>query len=254
MTDDARSIEVEIEVVGTPEEVWRAIATGPGISSWYVPHSVEECEGGALSASFGPGMDVTGTVAAWDPPRRVLFDNAEETGGLAFEWHVEARDGRTCVVRLVNSGFGQGEEWDAHFDGMAEGWPLFLENLRLHLAHFAGETGTAILPTATWEKRRDEAWRTLLDALGQSPGLAVGKRFTTAGSGAPALAGTVTRVCPTGVSLLLEHPCAGTGFVVAEGYGAQSGVSVWCYLYGAEAAGVAARDEPRWRNWLTETG
>lgn len=28
-----RSIELEIEVPGTPEQVWRAIATGPGISS-----------------------------------------------------------------------------------------------------------------------------------------------------------------------------------------------------------------------------
>ncbi|MBV1893467.1 MAG: hypothetical protein KUG57_05420 [Ilumatobacteraceae bacterium] len=38
---DEPSIELEIEVEGTPEEVWRAIATGPGISSWYVPHTVE---------------------------------------------------------------------------------------------------------------------------------------------------------------------------------------------------------------------
>ena len=45
MDDDRRSIELEIEVVGTPEEVWQAIATGPGISSWYVPHTVEEREG-----------------------------------------------------------------------------------------------------------------------------------------------------------------------------------------------------------------
>jgi len=28
-----RSIEIEFEVPGTPEEVWKAIATGPGISS-----------------------------------------------------------------------------------------------------------------------------------------------------------------------------------------------------------------------------
>jgi len=28
-----REVQVEVEVPGTPEEVWRAIATGPGISS-----------------------------------------------------------------------------------------------------------------------------------------------------------------------------------------------------------------------------
>ena len=35
-----RSVQVEFEVPGTPEEVWQAIATGPGISSWFVPTEV----------------------------------------------------------------------------------------------------------------------------------------------------------------------------------------------------------------------
>ena len=40
-----RSIQVEVEVPGTPEEVWQAIATAPGISCWFVPAQFEE-EGG----------------------------------------------------------------------------------------------------------------------------------------------------------------------------------------------------------------
>ena len=32
-----RSVQAEVEVPGTPEEVWEAIATGPGITSWFVP-------------------------------------------------------------------------------------------------------------------------------------------------------------------------------------------------------------------------
>ena len=40
-----RSVEAEAEVPGSPEEVWRAIATGKGISSWFVPTTVEEREG-----------------------------------------------------------------------------------------------------------------------------------------------------------------------------------------------------------------
>lgn len=68
MTEQRRSLEHEIEVEGTPEQVWRAIATGPGISSWYVPHTVEERTGGAASARFGsaPEMEVPGRVAAWE--------------------------------------------------------------------------------------------------------------------------------------------------------------------------------------------
>ena len=35
-----RSIRVEVEVPGTPEQVWEAIATGPGGSSWFVPTEI----------------------------------------------------------------------------------------------------------------------------------------------------------------------------------------------------------------------
>src|SRR5690606_13576040 len=64
MSEQHRSIELAVEVEGTPEEVWRAIATGPGISSWYVPHQVEEREGGAALAAFGdtPEMQIPGRV------------------------------------------------------------------------------------------------------------------------------------------------------------------------------------------------
>ena len=33
------------EVPGTPDEVWQAIATGPGISSWFVPTKFEDRDG-----------------------------------------------------------------------------------------------------------------------------------------------------------------------------------------------------------------
>ena len=57
-----RSVEAEVEVPGTPEEVWQAIATGPGISSWFVPTTVEEREGGAIVCNFGPGMESLSTI------------------------------------------------------------------------------------------------------------------------------------------------------------------------------------------------
>ena len=66
-----RSVQVEVEVPGTPEEVWQAIATGPGISSWFVPTEFEERDGKpvAVKMNFGPGMESRSAVTAWDPPR-----------------------------------------------------------------------------------------------------------------------------------------------------------------------------------------
>jgi len=252
MTDDRR-IELEIEVPGTPEEVWRAIATGPGISSWYVPHVVEEREGGAASASFGPGpeMQIEGRVAAWEPPHRIVFDGGEGAGGFAFEWLVEARDQGSCVVRLVNSGFGTGEEWDDQYDAMTEGWKLFLFNLKLHLEHFKGRTATASLPMAMWAEGSDGAWATVVSALGLAEQPAVGEHVAVSGADVPPLAGTVVRSEPGKLALLVDSPAPGTAFIAAESYGSVScGVSVWMYLYGPEGAAAVERDEPRWRSWL----
>ncbi|MYI97984.1 MAG: SRPBCC domain-containing protein, partial [Acidobacteria bacterium] len=62
-----RSIQAEAEVPGTPEEVWEAIATGPGIGSWFYPTDVDERVGGALRYHTGSEMDhIPAKVTAWD--------------------------------------------------------------------------------------------------------------------------------------------------------------------------------------------
>ncbi len=251
-----RRIELEVEVPGTPEQVWRAIATGPGISSWYVPHVVDEREGGAATAWFGPGgeLQVDGRVAAWEPPHRVVFASADGGEGLAFEWLVEACDGASCVVRLVTSGFGSGEDWDEQYDGMAEGWQLFLLNLRLHMEHFVGLTATPMLPGARWPGPRSAAWTVLCEALGVPSAPAVGQRVAVQATDAPALAGRVVDVDTWRLALLVDQPAPGTAFIAAEHHGDQAGVAVWSYLYGPDAAVFAARDEPRWQAWLMDRG
>lgn len=249
---DPDSIELEIEVAGSPEEVWRAIATGPGITSWYVPHTVEERPGGAAAARFGPGpeMEVPGRVAAWEPPRRVVFDGGDGVGGLAFEWLVEARDGGTCIVRLVNSGFGNGDGWDDQYDAMTEGWKMFLSNLQLHLAHFAGQSATTSMPGATWPEPAEAAWDKLGRILGIPADASIGDRLDLRQEGGPSVGGTVSDVAPTRLTLLLDEPAPGTALIAAEAMGDVTQVSVWSYFYGAGAGDIVDRDEPQWQALL----
>lgn len=249
---EERSIELEVEVAGTPEEVWRAVATGPGISSWYVPHMVEERAGGAAMASFGPGpeMQIPGRVAVWDPPRRIRFDGGEGVDGLTFEWTVEPAGDHRCRVRLVNAGFGQGNEWDSQYDAMVEGWGLFMSNLRLHLGHFGGQTAVSVLPTAMGAGSRDEQWAALTTALCIPSAPGVGERIEANSLDAPPLTGTVAEAGPYRIALLLDEPAPGTAFVAVESFGEHAGASVWLYLYGADGAEAAERDGPRWQNWL----
>ena len=248
MSQNDRVIDLSVEVPGTPQEVWQAVATGPGITSWFVPHQVAEREGGAVTMSFGPMGEHTATVTVWEPPHRVVFtDNGERP--MAQEWLVEAKDGASCVVRLVNSGFGEGEEWDNDYDAMSKGWRILLENLRLHLTHFRGQPARAIVPVGTAVGPNSAAFAAVCAALGVRDNLGVGERFVGHGDGIPALSGTVEQVCreagATYYLVLLDRPAPGHGFVAAEGDGDTVMVSSYLYLYGAAGAGLPDQWTPR---------
>src|SRR5437879_5482042 len=106
---ERRSVEVEVEITGTPGEVWQATSTGPGISAWIVPTDFEERDGKpvAVTLNFGPGMESRSAVTSWDPPR-MWAAQGEGWGGsppIADEWSVEARAGGVCIVRIVHSLF-----------------------------------------------------------------------------------------------------------------------------------------------------
>src|ERR1700744_4214011 len=98
-----RSAQVETEVPGTPEEVWQAIATGEGISSWFVPTKIE---GDTITSQFAPGMEGEAKITAWDPPNRFAATSENMGPGappMATEWSVQAKAGGTCIVRVVHS-------------------------------------------------------------------------------------------------------------------------------------------------------
>src|SRR5262249_52278369 len=153
-----RSVEAEVEVPGSPEEVWRAIATGNGISSWFVPSTVEERVGGTAVSNFGPGMESVATIRTWNPPKSFAIETEEEPGKIATEWTVEARAGGTCVVRVVHRWFASTDDWDAQFEGHSYGWIAFFRILRLYLTHFRGEPSSAIPLTGFAPEPKSKAW------------------------------------------------------------------------------------------------
>jgi uncharacterized protein YndB with AHSA1/START domain len=253
--DDApgfRSIRLEVEVPGTPGEVWDAVATGPGISSWFVPAVVEPRPAGAMTLSFGPGMDMACQITAWEPPRRFAYGVAEGMGGpVGCEFTVSpAGDGR-CVVQLVNRGFAAGPEADAEYTSMDRGWRLYLANLRLYREHFPGQHGVTFIANGGSPGPRDAAWAAMVAGLGLPP-LAEGRRAGTSAQGFPAVAGTVARLAEGMATLVLDEPAPGIAFFAAEagGDGGHVFMSFYAYLFGGEAASVAARHGPAWSSWM----
>ena len=250
-----RSVEVETEVPGTPEEVWRAIATGPGISAWFVPARLEEREGGAIDLDFGPGMESEGVIKVWDPPRRFVGENKEGMGPgsptVADEWTVEAKSGGTCRVRVVHSWFASTDDWDSQFEGVEKGWPTWFRILGIYLAHFRGQPSEVIPLMAMTSESKSAVWDRLLASLGLGR-LVEGQRAETA-SGAPRLAGIIERVVDKDneeLFLRLEEPTSGVAHLSPMAMGGQVFLSVRLYLYGAQARAVAAREAPVWQAWI----
>src|SRR4051812_10690696 len=98
-----RFVQAEAEVPGTPEQVWNAISSGPGISSWFVPTQLDGRVGGKIVCNFGRGMDSTAPIPVGAPPRRFVAENPAgerpDDPTIADEWTVEALGGGTCRVR-----------------------------------------------------------------------------------------------------------------------------------------------------------
>jgi uncharacterized protein YndB with AHSA1/START domain len=247
-----REISFEVEVPGTPEEVWEAIATGPGISGWFVN---AEIAGGAMTQHHGNGFDTRSDITAYEPPRRFAyaedFQPTEDAGSsrVATEFLVEARAGGTCVVRLVQSGFGSGDAWERAIESFQGGWPGALDDLRLYLTHFAGEPVAGFSTGRPLDGPQARAWPALREALGLPADAAPGDRIAT--KDAPPYAGTVSRVDDGSVSVLLEEPARGLGYIGAGGPGDQVLAFVRARFFGDGASAIAQQAEAAWEDWFS---
>lgn len=138
--------ERSYELAATPEEIWTAIATAEGISSWMVPTRLDPRVGGEVSFDLGEFIS-TGVVTDYTPNLRFAYeepwpipDRPEDVPPRMLEWFdrigvplsevyeglplptpvateflIEAASGGTCVVRIVTSAYGSGADWENEF-------------------------------------------------------------------------------------------------------------------------------------------
>lgn len=254
--DGRRSVHAETEVPGTPEEVWKAIASGPGISAWFVPTTLEENAGGVTTSDFGPGMTSLAHIKEWEPPHRFVAE-APAAGpsepATATEWQVESKAGGVCVVRVVHSWFASTDDWDKQFEGHTFGWQGFFRILKLYLAHHSGQPCSPFQLMTMAPKSVEETWSRLVDALGIQ-NASVGDTIHTSGS-APAMTAVAEHVGPKAWPELLLNvtsPCPGTAHMFAMSMGGQALISIRFYLYGASADEAVASEQPKWQQWVDE--
>ena len=167
----------EAEVPASPEDVWAAIASGPGTDSWFMGKSeVRQGAQGTVRTVIGeyaPELDIT----AWEPPRRFGYRRAGAPDGrfIAYEFLVEGRDGGSTVLRAVTSGFLPGDDWADEYEAMTLGGEMYFRTLVEYLGYFAGRFAVPVTafgpPDTAWEQDR----ALLCQALGVPAGAAGGE-------------------------------------------------------------------------------
>lgn len=252
-----RWVEMELSVPGTLEQVWQAIATGPGYTAWFTPATIDERVGGAIRFDMGGNGESKGEVTIWQPPFRFGYverDWAEGAPSLATEITVTARSGNRCVVRMVHSLFASTDNWDDQVEGFESGWPGFFEVLRLYLSHFPGRKAAVSSAMASVNAPQLDVWKHLVDGLGLA-GANVGEP-KTAPRTPEQLSGVVERVQQNDreryVLLRLTQPSPGIALIGTHGTGDATNAGITLYLYGDDAEQHVAA-VPGWKDWLRET-
>ena len=177
----------EAEVPASPDEVWAAIASGPGIDSWFMGRSeVRPGPDGMVRTVFGEYAPELG-VTAWDPARRFAYRSGAAPDGrfIAYEFLIEGRAGGSTVLRAVTSGFLPGDDWAEEFEAMTLGGEMYFRTLVEYLSHFAGRFAVPVTafgpPGTAWARDRALLCRAL--GLPEDPRPGDRARLTANGNG-----------------------------------------------------------------------
>ncbi|GAA1974485.1 SRPBCC domain-containing protein [Catenulispora subtropica] len=186
-------IEVEVALPADPERVWEAIATGPGIDSWFMGRNEVEPRVGGTAAMDTGGRREEALITAYEPGRRLAtrMPTADDGRFMAFEYLLEGRDGGGTVLRVVHSGM-LGDDWQDEYDALRRGWPFHLNTLREYLEHFPGRVAVPVFGFVPAAGRSAQQIRSLLAAALELPALvSVGDQANGGPSGLPVVDGEV---------------------------------------------------------------
>jgi uncharacterized protein YndB with AHSA1/START domain len=251
----------EAEVPASPAEVWAAIATGPGIDSWFMGRNeVKAGAAGTVRTVFGeytPELEITD----WDPAHRFAYRSGQAPDGrfIAYEFLIEGRAGASTVLRTVTSGFLPGDDWADEFEAMTLGGELYFRTLVEYLSHFAGRFAAPVTafgpPGTNWSRDRSLLCR----ALGLTEPVQPGDpaRFTRA-TGATAAIGATGATGATGPADGVVY------FANAHAIGVRTPDGLYRFMRGFAKPVIAAHhlfgtdadpDQARqaWEAWLSRT-
>src|SRR5690349_8462568 len=114
-----KALIFEVTVPASRATVWNAFTTSQGLSTWLTPNAVVDLRnGGEWTAHFPGGKTGGGTILSFVPEEELtLAAMAPEAFPTVREQRTTAKfqflsDGDSTIVRLTQTGWKSGEEWD----------------------------------------------------------------------------------------------------------------------------------------------
>jgi uncharacterized protein YndB with AHSA1/START domain len=143
-----RILRTEIRTKATPQQAYDAWADPEKIAHWFPDRAEGKAE---------PGATITWIFDKFNYriPYEVLI--AQPAEKFAIRWNPPAgmhpgilevtisKEGGDTVVRLVESGFREGAEWNEEFEGTDSGWRMALALLKHYLENYFGTPRSSFL-------------------------------------------------------------------------------------------------------------
>jgi uncharacterized protein YndB with AHSA1/START domain len=230
----------EITVDATPDQVWEAITSGPGVDSWLMGHT--EVDSASKTTTFDMFGEVAhSSITAWEPGRHFATQEDTNPDGtfMAMEWLIESRDGGGAVVRFVHSGL-LGENWEAEYNGLKVGDHAYLTKLAVYLKHFAPRVAqhSLFLPGPVTK----DMWAAMTAAVGAGADAADGQPARLTVPGIEPVDGTVEF---TGSPSFVGMRTADAMYLLIHGYNDMAFATAHYFDDRDPAAETEA-----WQNWL----
>jgi uncharacterized protein YndB with AHSA1/START domain len=131
-----KALIFEVTIPAARPAVWDAFTTSVGLSTWLTPGAVVDLRsGGEWTAHFPGGSTGGGTILSFVPEKEIVISAMapeqfptvrKERTTARFEFTAK---GNATLVRLTQTEWRPGEEWDKAYDYLAGGNAQMLETL-----------------------------------------------------------------------------------------------------------------------------
>ena len=127
-SESDKMLRVEVTIPASRSEVWKAFATSEGLSTWLAPNCVVDLRpGGDWMVHFPGGSTGGGTIVSFVPQKEIVIsalapDKFPTVRAQRTTARFELEDhGTGTLVRLTQTGWKDGDEWDRAYEYLTAG-------------------------------------------------------------------------------------------------------------------------------------